>query len=50
MKTSKMCELCGIKVGDECVFAVYKRVIRGKQHLFCCTACADEYEEKGSQP
>ena len=50
MKTSSICELCGTKVGDECVFAVYKREIKGKQHLFCCATCADKYEEKGSRP
>jgi len=49
MKTSKICELCNTQVGDECAFAVYKRVIRGKQHVFCCAACADRYEEKDSQ-
>jgi len=50
LKTSNICELCGTKVGDECAFAVYKRVIKGKQHFFCCATCADKYEEKDSQP
>jgi len=45
-KTSKMCELCKEQVGEGCAFAAYKRVIKGKEHLFCCAACADKYEEK----
>jgi YHS domain-containing protein len=41
------CEMCKLKIKDErCIFATYKRVIRGEEHIFCCKSCADKYEKK----
>ncbi|MDH5783655.1 MAG: transcriptional regulator [Candidatus Bathyarchaeota archaeon] len=51
MKTFVKCELCNIEIsGEKCVFAVYKRVIDGEEHCFCCEHHADEFErEHGKQ-
>ena len=46
MSTNVRCEFCETKMQDEkCVFAVYKRVINGKEHYFCCTRHADQFEQ-----
>lgn len=40
------CSMCGIKILDEkCAFAEYKKVIDGKEHVFCCSHCADTFEK-----
>jgi YHS domain-containing protein len=47
MKTFIKCELCNIEIsGEKCVFAVYKKVIDGEEHHFCCEHHADEFERK----
>jgi YHS domain-containing protein len=47
MKEFTRCDLCNIEIsGEKCVFAVYKRVIDGKEHYFCCEHHANEYERK----
>jgi len=43
------CDLCSVDMCDEtgrCVFAVYKRLIDGKEYLFCCKAHADRFEKE----
>jgi YHS domain-containing protein len=47
MKAYAKCDLCNIEIsGEKCVFAVYKRVIDGKEHYFCCEHHANEYERR----
>jgi YHS domain-containing protein len=48
MKTFVKCELCKIEIsgGEKCVFAVYKRIIDGEEHYFCCEHHADEFERR----
>jgi len=37
MKTFVKCETCNAKIpADKCVFATHKRVIDGKEHVYCC--------------
>ncbi len=41
------CEQCSMEIaGEKCAFAIYTRAIDGKEHVFCCTKCAGEYEKK----
>jgi YHS domain-containing protein len=43
------CDYCkaGIsKETEKCVFAVHKRIIDGKEYLFCCEAHADRFEKE----
>jgi YHS domain-containing protein len=43
------CDYCkaGIsKEAEKCVFAVHRRVIDGKEYLFCCEAHADRFEKE----
>jgi len=41
------CENCNAETPeDKCVFATHKRVIDGKEHIFCCVRCADAFEKK----
>ena len=37
------CETCGVKLTED---NIYVRVINGQEHYFCCSHCADKYEEK----
>jgi YHS domain-containing protein len=47
MKESMRCAMCNIEIsGEKCVFAVYKRVIDGKEHYFCCEHHANEYKRR----
>ena len=40
------CEVCDVKViGDKCVFAVQKRIIKNKEYLFCCARCSEGFEK-----
>jgi len=37
MKTFVKCEMCNAEVpADRCVFATHKKVIDGKEYIFCC--------------
>jgi len=41
------CAQCNVKITDDkCEFAIYKHVINGKEHVFCCKKCAEQYEKK----
>jgi YHS domain-containing protein len=41
------CGDCGVELDEEkCVFANEKRVIDGKEYVFCCKSCADTYEKE----
>lgn len=41
------CELCNTDVSvEECVLAVHKIVLDGKEHHFCCELHAREFERK----
>jgi len=47
MKATMKCDLCNLEIsGEKCVFAVYKRVIDGKEYYFCCEHHADEFERR----
>ncbi len=46
MKTFIKCEMCKAEVPvEKCVFAVHKKVVGGKEHVFCCARCAENYEK-----
>lgn len=42
------CEMCGVEVAEDevCEFANYMKTIGGKEVIFCCAKCADEYQKK----
>jgi len=44
------CRMCGIEIPEgeakRCVFASHKRVIGGKEYVFCCALCAETFKEK----
>ena len=41
------CEVCNVEIGGEkCVFAVYKKIINGEEHYFCCESHAEAFEAK----
>jgi len=47
MKTFVKCETCNVEVpADRCVFATHRRVIDGKEYVFCCVRCAEAFEKK----
>lgn len=47
MKTFVKCEMCNVEVpADKCVFATHKRVIDGKEYIFCCVHCAEAVEKR----
>ena len=47
MKTSIKCELCSVDVSKgKCIFAIYERVIDGKEYYFCCERHANEFQRK----
>ena len=47
MKTFVKCEICNADIPtDHCVFVAHKRVIDGKEHVFCCVRCTKVFEKK----
>jgi len=47
MKTFVKCEMCNEEIpADRCVFATHKRVIDGKEYIFCCVRCAETFERR----
>jgi len=47
MRTFIKCEMCNAEIpAGKCVFATYKRVIGGKEYLFCCANCAEAFEKR----
>ncbi len=48
MKDFIKCEECNLKMaGDEkCCFAVYKKIINGQEHYFCCERHAEKYKRE----
>jgi len=41
------CESCQVKLpAGKCIFATYRKVINGREYIFCCKLCADRFEEK----
>jgi YHS domain-containing protein len=41
------CELCEMEIpADKCVFATCKKVIDGKEYVFCCLRCQQKFLEK----
>ncbi len=47
------CDYCkegAPKQKGNCVFAVSKRVINGKEYLFCCEAHANRFEKESKKP
>ena len=50
MKTFVKCKMCKARVpSDTCVFAIHKRVIEGKEYIFCCIRCAEDFEKKKNE-
>ena len=46
MKTFVKCEMCDAEIPTEkCVFAAHKKVLDGKEHVFCCLRCAENFEK-----
>jgi len=44
------CKMCGeVAESEKCELASYQRNIDGKQYVFCCSHCADEFEKKQKQ-
>ncbi|MBB5254088.1 transcriptional regulator [Sulfurisphaera ohwakuensis] len=44
INTSELkCENCGVELTED---NIYVRVINGKEHYFCCSHCADKYEQR----
>ncbi len=47
MKSFVKCDMCNVEVpADRCVFATHKRVIDGKEYIFCCVRCAEAFEKR----
>jgi len=47
MKTFVKCDMCNVEVpADRCVFATHRRVIDGKEYIFCCVRCAEAFEKR----
>lgn len=47
MKTFVKCEMCNAEVSaDKCVFATRKRVIDGKEYIYCCICMQQKNESK----
>jgi len=48
MKTEFVrCESCKAEIPTEtCKLAAYRTVIDGKEYLFCCIKCAEQYKQK----
>jgi YHS domain-containing protein len=47
MKTFVKCKMCKARVpADTCVFAIHKKVIEGKEYIFCCKRCAEDFEKR----
>jgi len=42
-KEELVCEHCGAPLSED---NIYAREINGEKHYFCCSHCADAYEEK----
>jgi len=43
------CDFCNVDICDEtgkCVFAIFERVIDGKEYRFCCEAHADRFAKE----
>jgi len=47
MKRFVKCEMCKAEIpAGGCVFATYRKVIEGKEYVFCCACCAKRFEKK----
>jgi len=47
MKAFVKCEMCNAEVpADRCVFATYRKVIDGKEYIFCCVRCAEAFKKR----
>lgn len=41
------CEMCDAEIpAEKCVFATYKKVIDGKEYVFCCLRCQQKFLEE----
>lgn len=41
------CSVCGAAMKDKCELATVKKVVGGKEKVFCCTTCYEASEEEG---
>lgn len=40
------CSFCKVPLeGEVCQFATYKKIINGKEYVFCCESCVSKFEE-----
>ncbi len=38
------CEFCGLDIPvEKCMFA-HKKIIEGKEYVFCCDRCSEDFE------
>ena len=48
--SSVKCEMDETSIPQEKhVFAIHKKTVNGKEHVFCCTLCGDEFEKSYSK-
>jgi len=44
------CASCKAKIPMErCEFATYRTVVEGKEYVFCCAQCAQQFQAKKKQ-
>jgi len=45
------CEYCKMEIPQEqCELAAFRTIIDGKEYLFCCAKCAQQYQKKAKKP
>jgi hypothetical protein len=50
MKTFIKCEVCNAEVAEEgCEFATHKRIIDGKEYVYCCIKCQQKHKKELSK-
>jgi len=41
------CRMCKTVISEkDCAFASYRKVIDGKEYVFCCERCSEDFEKK----
>ena len=40
------CSACGVEIKENCEFATVKKVVDGKELVFCCIHCYEDFEKK----
>jgi len=48
MKTFVKCEMCNAEVpAEKCVFTTHKKVVDGKEYIFCCISMQRKHMHRG---